>query len=69
MVTDVKPRDLGILTVASCAIEETRHDGFLTIETDVDIRIDEACVHHMLRDLMDAREGTLWLQITKQRRI
>ena len=32
--TDVKPRDLGILTQASHAIQEARDDDFLTIKTD-----------------------------------
>ena len=32
--TDIKPRDLGILTQASHAIQEARDDDFLTIKTD-----------------------------------
>ena len=66
--TGVKPRDLGILTQASYANEEARDDDFLTIKTDENLRDEEARVQHMPRDLMDTREGTLWLQMTRKAR-
>ena len=66
--TDVKPRDLGILTQASHAIQEARDDHFLTIKADENFRDEEAREQHMPRDLMDTREGTLWLQMTRKRR-
>ena len=59
METHVKPRDLRITTQASYANEEARDDGFLTIRANEDISDEEGHVQHMLRDLMDMREGTL----------
>ena len=58
-MTDIKPRDLGILKKTSYAFEGARDDGFLTIRANEDISDEEGHVQHMLRDLMDMREGTL----------